>query len=209
MRSSLVRRKDTYKLWPLAAGQPQKPARYQEQVVFSFGWLILSMGLLGSLSLWGFHGFTCKYLEFQTSGVLWCVRKVMPWVFVQYPHVPGMELGLACEGRRRWTFNQSYADGDGFPSAGLCFPPQKALWRVAWRLIVLGGVPSASAVIKAPFMGAAEVESAAITKLIAWDCYWQANWAILLWLIRPDVQDIFNKLQNNWDDLITNLERMD
>lgn len=47
------------------------------------------------------------------------------------PHVPGMELGLVCEGRRRWTFNQSTAGADGFPSAGLCFPPQKALWRVA------------------------------------------------------------------------------
>lgn len=41
------------------------------------------------------------------------------------PHVPGTELGLVCEGRRRWTFNQSTADADGFPSAGLCFSTPK------------------------------------------------------------------------------------
>lgn len=66
-----------------------------------------------------------------------------------------------------------------------------------------------SAVIKPLFPGAGEVENAVITKLISLDCYWQSNQAILLWLIRPDVQDIFNKLQNNWDDLIANLKRMD
>lgn len=185
------------------------PAMYQEEVVFSFGWLILSMDLLGSLSLRGFHGFTCKHLKFQTSGVLWCVRKVVPWVFVQYLMSQEWSWGWCVKADAGGRLTKALLMLMDFHLLGCVFPPQKALWRVAWWLIVLGGVPSASVVIKAPFMGAAEVESAAITKLIAWDCYWQANWAILLWLIRPDVQDIFNKLQNNWDDLITNLERMD
>lgn len=111
---------------------------------------------------------------------------------------------------------QAADDSDGFLSAEQFFPPQKAGFGAIessttfWTAPVsFGGVPSASPVIKAPFMGAGEVENAVITKLISQDCYWQSNWAILLWLIRPDVQDIFNKLQNNWDDLIANLKRMD
>lgn len=73
---------------------------------------------------------------------------------------------------------QDAGDSDGSLSAEQFFPPQKAgsgateSSTMVWTALAsLAGVPSASAVIKAPFMGAGEVENAVITKLIAQDCY--------------------------------------
>lgn len=177
------------------------------------------MCCLRLLSLHGFSDCRCKHTKHQTlRGFMVCRKGSAASCIVWYPMVQ----------KRSWG-GSVIADVGGllYGHCGwwwwllcllcqMCFSHPKRLALVLQRAARLRGlclqhlgVLPTSAVLKPPFPGSGEVENAVITKLISWDCYWQSNWAILLWLIRPDVQDTFNKLQNNWDDLIANLKRMD